>query len=383
MSGLSGQVCWGLEGRETPDPESLLPPPPRGGPRGAAGGRGHRACGPRAQCGAVVGRTGFGDCRAGGPGGGGTSRAPLPRSLKGRARGRAVQAASRSRPGRARSRAPRVQARGQAGRGRLRRLSAPLPPPARRRPALPPPPRPPPPLLPRSRRPRPQLRSASPPPRPRHPEGPRRARGAPTGGGGLGQAVPRPRHGPAVRGCTRWPGPGAVSGAAGPLCPQGPRAPGPRPSRSRLGGREGVLGGTHAGWRVPSSVLCARQGLLNKAAFRDQFRGGWSIRRIRLSWRWGRERKPGTAGSGPGSAGATREPQASVQGVQTAGPIVSWALPSDPHLLYKLVYMCVLMGWQRQLGGRGPGVLGAGACWQSPLPWNSFENLFLFPVSQL
>lgn len=65
------------------------------------------------------------------------------------------------------------------------------------------------------------------------------------------------------------------------------------------------------------------------------------------------------AGSGPGNGGATREPQASLQGQSgPAGPVAFWALPPDPPLLYNLRYTCALMGCQWQLGGRRPRVLG-------------------------
>lgn len=105
-------------------------------------------------------------------------------------------------------------------------------------------------------------------------------------------------------------------GRAGPPCPQGRRVPGPRPSRSRAGGRGGGLlglGGCMLGGGAALRPPCP-PGSANKATLRDQFRGGWSIRRIRLSWRWGRKRKPGMAESGPGREGTAREPQASLQG---------------------------------------------------------------------
>ena len=89
------------------------------------------------------------------------------------------------------------------------------------------------------------------------PKGTEAGAGAPTGGGGVGRSVQRqPLHGSAVRGWTQRLGPGAVSRTAGPPCPQGPRAPGPRPSRSQAGGRAGGpgVGGPHAGRRPPPSL---------------------------------------------------------------------------------------------------------------------------------
>lgn len=71
----------------------------------------------------------------------------------------------------------------------------------------------------------------------------------------------------------------------------GPCAPGP-PLPSGPGARE-CWGGTRAGWRGAALRPPCQPGSANKATFPDQFRGGWSIGRIRLSWRWGRKRKLG------------------------------------------------------------------------------------------
>lgn len=140
----------------------------------------------------------------------------------------------------------------------------------------------------------------------------------------------RPPHGPAVSGWTQRQGPGAVSGAAGPPGPHGPRSPGPRLSRSRVGGQEGTLGG-NACWRAPPSALHARRGLLTKlhfeinsvAAGASEGYGCHGDRAVRGS--------PGMAGSGPGSGGATRAPQAILQGQPgPAGRIAFWALPPCP-----------------------------------------------------
>lgn len=108
-----------------------------------------------------------------------------------------------------------------------------------------------------------------------------------------------------------------MSGAArGHLVPRAGVFPDPAPPEAGLGaGGAGLLGlgGCMLGGGAALRPPCP-PGSANKATLRDQFRGGWSIRRIRLSWRWGRKRKPGMAESGPGREGTAREPQASLQG---------------------------------------------------------------------
>lgn len=56
---------------------------------------------------------------------------------------------------------------------------------------------------------------------------------------------------------------------------------------------------------------------------------------MRLSWRWGSERKPKMVRTGPGSGGAAKSPSPACREDGAAGPIVSWALPPGPlPLLY-------------------------------------------------
>lgn len=196
-------------------------------------------------------------------------------------------------------------------------LSSPRPPPAVPRlsppfPLLPPSSSP---SFPPSCRQSPHLCSASPqPPAARAPEGTEAGAGAPTSHGGAGRSVQRrPPHGPTVSGWTQRLGARAVSGAAGPPRPQSQRAPGPAPPKSVLGPWRGCLGGSTLGGGAALRPPCP-PGSANKATIRDQFLGGRSIRRIRLSWRWDRKRKPGMAESGPGREGTARAPQASLQG---------------------------------------------------------------------
>lgn len=146
---------------------------------------------------------------------------------------------------------------------------------------------------------------------------------------------------------------------------------------------EGVQGWEkNTGWVAGAALrpFCPL-GSANKATFRDQFRGGWSIQRMRLSWRWGRERKLKMVRTGPGSGGAAKSPRPASREDRAAGPIVSWALPPGPLPLLYNQCQCV-WGTSVSLVVCGWGVV----CWGLPeLPpqRNIFEDLFLFPVSQL
>lgn len=158
----------------------------------------------------------------------------------------------------------------------------------------------------------------------------------------------------------------------------GPSFPGTPPLPKSGWGPGGDVGGGggKACWRAPPSALHARWGLLTKLHFEINSVAAGASEGYGCHGDGAVRGSPGLAGSGPGSGGATREPQASLQGHSgPAGRIAFWALPPDPPLLYNLRYMCALMGCQWQLGGRGPGVLGG--C----RGLSSFEDLFLFPVS--
>lgn len=87
------------------------------------------------------------------------------------------------------------------------------------------------------------------------------------------------------------------------------------------------------------------------------------------------------AESGPGREGTAREPQASLQGGLGRAAQLSPLMP-PPHLSNLSVYV-YLDGVP--VGAWWPGTWGVRcqACWQLPLPRSSFEDLFLFPVSQL
>lgn len=144
-----------------------------------------------------------------------------------------------------------------------------------------------------------------------------------TSGPGVASAWPRRERGPSC-----W----DPSGEWG----HGPTAS-PRPACSRTpplfsGGRldtrkgfrvgwGGGVGERKAGWVAGAALrpFCPL-GSSNKARFRDQFCGGWSIQRMRLSWRWGRERKPKMVRTGPGSGGAAKEPQSRLQGGRSCRP---------------------------------------------------------------
>lgn len=64
---------------------------------------------------------------------------------------------------------------------------------------------------------------------------------------------------------------------------------------------------------------------------------------MRLSWRWGRERKPKMVRTGPGSGGAAKSPSPACGEDGAAGPIVSRALPPGPlPLLYN---QCQRLRW--------------------------------------
>lgn len=102
-------------------------------------------------------------------------------------------------------------------------------------------------------------------------------------------------------------------------------------------------------------------GSANKATFRDQFCGGWSIQRMRLSWRWGRERKPKMVRTGPRSGGAAKSPKPACREDGAAGPIVSWALPPGPLPLLYNQCQCVC-GVLVSVWWSVVGVLCAGAC---------------------
>lgn len=139
---------------------------------------------------------------------------------------------------------------------------------------------------------------------------------------------------------------------------QGPSFPGPRLSQSGVGGQVGLLGG-NACWRAPPSALHARWGLLTKLHFEINSVAAGASEGYGCHGDGAGRGSPGMARSGPGRGGATREPQASLQGQSGPGGVIAfWALPADPPLLYNLSYMCVLMGCQWQLGGRGPRGLG-------------------------
>lgn len=86
----------------------------------------------------------------------------------------------------------------------------------------------------------------------------------------MGRSVQRrPLHGPAVRGWTQRLGPGAVSGAGGPPCLQGPACSGTPPlSKPGWGPVRGCRGwDTLVGRRAPPSALRASQALLTKLHF--------------------------------------------------------------------------------------------------------------------
>lgn len=93
-------------------------------------------------------------------------------------------------------------------------------------------------------------------------------------------------------------------------------------SGGQLDTRKGFrVGERKAGWVAGAALrpFCPL-GSSNKATFRDQFCGGWSIQRMRLSWRWGRERKPKMVRTGPGSGGAAKETQSRLQGGWSCRP---------------------------------------------------------------
>lgn len=130
-----------------------------------------------------------------------------------------------------------------------------------------------------------------------------------------------------------------------------------RPWEGAQGGR-----GIQAGWREPPSAFFCPLGSANKAAFRDQFRGGWSIQRMRLSWRWGTERKPKMVRTGPGSGDTAKSPSPACGEDEAAGPIVSWALPPGPLPLLYNQCLCALVGCQCQFGGPWLGCRVPRAC---------------------
>lgn len=161
------------------------------------------------------------------------------------------------------------------------------------------------------------------------------------------------------------------------------RDPAPPLSGPNWGPERALRGGEgHACWVAGAALrpLCLL-GSANKATFRDQFRGGWSIRRIRLSWRWGRERKPEMAGTGPGSGGAAKSPSPGCREGWPARLSPGFCLLIPLPLLYNLsVNVCIdgvpVAVWWPMIR-----VLGDGACQQPPSQPSSFEDLFLFPVS--
>ena len=89
------------------------------------------------------------------------------------------------------------------------------------------------------------------------------------------------------------------------------------------------------------------------------------------------------AESGPGREGTAREPQASLQGGLGPAAQLSPDLRPPPRRFSNLSVYVYVDGVP--VGAWWPGTWGVGcqACWPPPLPRSSFEDLFLFPVSQL